>query len=139
MFTLENHAGRLLEARVHELRSAGEVAAYGAAFRTQLARLHPRRGVLCADHRPAALYSPPVTAALVELFTSLNPVLERAALVTGSTNATLSLQVTRLVREAQNPVRRAFSDAATAARWLGDRLSTEEQRRLDAFLELPPG
>jgi hypothetical protein len=139
MFTVEHHVGRLLEARVHRLRTADEVEGYGTTFRAQLARLQPRRGILCADHRPAGLYSPPVTAALVSLFTRLNPVLERAALVTGSANAVLSLQVMRLVREAKNPVRRAFSDAAAAATWLGEVLSAEERARLRVFLQLPPG
>jgi hypothetical protein len=47
-------------------------------------------------------------------------------------------QVVRLVREAQNESRRAFTAPIQLASWLADVLSPVEGARLRRFLELPP-
>ena len=45
------------------------------------------------------------------------------------TNAIFSLQLERLLREAQNPARRAFRDAQPLLKWLSEILTPEELAR----------
>ncbi len=134
VFTIERHVGLLFEARVLALKTVDDVREYAQASKELLARFKPRRMVLVADHRAAGLYSPEVTAALIGLFTNLNTQLVRAALISGAANPLLTLQIARLVREAFNPVRRAFTNETELTTWLDDVLSAPERERLREFL-----
>lgn len=133
MFTVERRVGRLCEARVFRLPEPGDVSAYSAAFRPLV--LAPTRPVLCADHRPVPIYRPQVADALVALFQSLNVHWERVAIVVSSTNATLAMQMQRIVRESANPSRNVFLDAGEAQAFLAPALDEVERERLRVFLE----
>ena len=64
--------------------------------------------VLCADHRPVVVYPQSVADRLVELFMDMNRRLERVAILVAPSNATLLLQLRRLVREAAYASRKVF-------------------------------
>lgn len=134
MFKISRHTGRLVEARVTALANPSRVEAYSQAFAPVVQQI-PGRAVLCADHRPVRIYSQPVTDQLVDLFTALNKTWERAALLVAPTNATLSMQLQRIVRESGNPSRRVFFDPAEAIVFLSDVLDAAERARLRDFLD----
>jgi hypothetical protein len=134
MFTIHRKTGRLVEANVSALATVAEVGAYADGFAPALRGL-TARPVLCADHRPVVIYSQPVADKLVELFTNLNKTWERAAILVAPTNATLAMQLGRIVRESANPSRRVFFDPAEAERFLAEILDPATQARLHLFLE----
>jgi hypothetical protein len=133
-FTIEHRVGRLIEARVFNLPDVASVAEYTAGLQAAAAPLRDMSPVLLADHRPVFIYAPEVADALAGLFRGFNSVLTRAALIAAPTNATLNMQLGRLVREASAPWRRLFSDAAEAKSFLDEILSIEERRRAATFL-----
>jgi hypothetical protein len=136
MFTVERRTGRLVEARVFRLMTPEDVAQYRRAFTPKHLTGRP---TLLADHRPVAIYPKAVAAKLIDLFSDLNGTWERVAIVIAETNATMSLQLERIVRESQNPSRRVFIDPAEALRFLGETLESMEMARAAVFLaEAPP-
>jgi len=134
MFTISRRTGRLVEARVTALATVARVDAYAEGF-TPVVRQVVGRPVLCADHRPVVIYSQPVADKLTDIFTALNTTWERVAILVAPTNATLSMQLGRIVRESANPSRRVFFDPVEAGRFLGEILDPSEQTRLRVFLE----
>ena len=98
---------------------------------------HP---VLCADHRPVRIYPQAVTDRLIELFVEMNTRLERVAILVSQTNATLFLQLQRIVREAGYENRRVFHEPEDALPHLGAGLDADELASARAFLaEYTPG
>jgi hypothetical protein len=134
-YTLATKAGRLIEARVFHLRSPAEADEYAGALASQVARLPVHlRGVLCADHRPVVVYTQSVTDRLGELFLQMNQRLERIAILVARTNATLLVQLERMVREAANTNRKVFHVAEGALEHLGPVLDGSELVRARAFV-----
>jgi hypothetical protein len=117
--------GQLVVARVRRLATPDDVDAYIRAFAPVLVGGVAR--YLCADHRPATVYSPAVADRLVEIFTSLNRTWARAALIVSPLNATMNMQLTRVVGAPKNPERRLFADAESAEAFLSDVLSHDER------------
>jgi hypothetical protein len=137
MFTVEVRVGRLLEARIEALRTLERAAAYVDAFSAALQRSRPGTPlILCADHRAVAIYPQPVADKLASLFGMMNTRLARIALLVSPTNATLSMQLGRIVREANNPDRRVFLVPTEAAAFLGEVLTSAERTRLARFLRI---
>lgn len=137
VFTVERRVGRLVEARVFRLATAAEVGDYAHAFARHLSA-PSGRPLLVADHRSVVIYAQEVVDALIDLFRVMNRHWERVALIIAPTNATLSLQLQRVVRESRNPSRRLFTDAREACRFLGELLQPDELARADAFLDEGP-
>ena len=124
--------GRLVEARVFNLRTVADVDQYTAAFSPDLLKVGDP--VLCADHRPVVIYPPDVADRLVRLFKTMNSRLYRVAILVSRSNATLVMQLQRIVRESANPSRRVFFDAVEAEQFLTPVLQTSERARLHVFL-----
>ena len=135
MFKISRQTGRLVEARVSTLANVARVDSYAEAFEPVVSQL-AARPVLCADHRPVRIYSQPVADRLTDLFTSLNKTWERVAIIVASTNATLAMQLQRIVRESGNPSRRVFFDPTEAGHFVAEILDPAERSRLRAFLEV---
>jgi len=134
-FTVGMVVGRLLEARVNALADVADVDAYSEAVGRSIAGTRSGTVILCADHRAVAVYAPPVADELAELFSRMNTRLERVAILVSARNATLSMQLQRIVREAKNPARRVFDEASEAASFLHDALTDAERARLAKFLD----
>lgn len=129
------HVGRLLEARVYSLKTAQDVAEYGAAIAEQVARAAAgTKLVLCADHRPVMVYPPAAADGLVAMFERNNAALECAGLVLDPANATLLLQLERIVREAAYERRKVFRDSESVVAFLSDVLDARETARAREFL-----
>lgn len=137
-FTVERHVGRVIEARVYALRTAADVDAYGASLRaTMLHAPHPRI-FICADHRAVHIYPPEAAARLIDMFTGLNPRIERAGLLVSPTNAILVMQIERIVRQASDDRRQVFTGAAAWSSFLGESMTDDEKQRLRTFQLTPP-
>jgi|SRR5579883_1647493 len=135
-WTMETRAGRLIEARVFALRTREDADAYSAALATHVARVPSQlRPVLCADHRPVVIYPQPAADRLVELFVAMNTRLERVAILAARSNATLVLQLERLVREAAYASRKVVYAKEDAEAHLAPVLGPVELGRLRDFLK----
>jgi hypothetical protein len=139
-FTLESRVGRVIEARVFRLLTPDEANVYARALGAQVAKM-PRdpSPVLCADHRPVAIYPQEVADRLVQLFQDMNTRIGRIAILVAPSNATLSLQLHRIVREARYEHRRVFHGAREAHAHLSTVLDRAEAERVRAFLAEIPG
>jgi hypothetical protein len=130
-----NSTGKLITARVFELKRLSQADEYSQTLAAEVARFPAAiRPVLCADHRPVAIYSQPVADRLSELFAQMNSRLQRIAILVAPSNATLTLQLNRIVREARFENRRVFFESAEAVAWLQPSLDIAELRRADQFL-----
>jgi hypothetical protein len=139
-YVVQNRVRRLVEARVFGLATREEVDAYSRDIGIQVMRV-PRemRPVLCADHRPVGIYPAAAADRLVELFTQMNTRLERVAIIVARSNATLAMQLNRIVREAKYTARRVVHTAEEAHAHLAPVLEPDELARMREFLdELAP-
>jgi hypothetical protein len=136
-FTVERNVGRLVEARVLALATRADVERYAQSFKPfakDTAGL-----VLCADHRAVRIYAPEVADDLISLFTKLNTVWRRAVLIAAPSNATLTIQLQRVVRSSNSSARRLVVDTAAAETFVADMLDAAEKARLVEFLRQEPG
>ena len=92
--------------------------------------------VIAADWRGVGLMAPDTAARASEMLTQTNPRVLRSAILVHEAQPTATLQVHRLVKEAQNENRRMFSKVSEQAAWLAEVLTPEELARLYDFLAL---
>lgn len=138
--TCEFVEGRLLEIRVAKgYKSVEDVDAMIRIIGENIRKL-PATDKVCivADWRAVHVMAPETAARAREMLARNNPRVTKSAILTLPEEATTNLQVVRLVREAQNESRRAFTAPIQLASWLADVLSPAEGARLRRFLELPP-
>jgi hypothetical protein len=131
-FSMECKVGRLVEVRILEFATDDQphLGRLAAAVIGQV----QRRVVICSDCRKLKLMAPAAAEALSALFAQTNPKIERSAIITGS-HPTAALQLSRVVREADLDVRRAFPKRHAAETWLREVLDGREISRLTAFLD----
>ena len=137
-FTCEIKVGRVIEARVQTLKTPADARAYSNALArvvTSFSKTGAKRGpVLCADHRPVVIYAPEVADELARLFSEMNAYLVRVGIIAARSNATLSMQLGRIVREANNPLRQIFYEPGELTDFLAHDLDRNETERVRAFL-----
>ena len=133
-YTITPSVGRLIEARVFQLLTREEADEYSRALADVVKSMAGISPVLCADHRPVKIYPQPPADRLAELFTHMNSRLESVAILVSPTNATLGLQLDRIVREVKNDRRRAFRDPEDALAHLRPSLDDREMARVAMFL-----
>jgi hypothetical protein len=138
-FVVEQHVGRVVEARVWGLDSVAVADRYSAAI-GRVAATMPlgTTGVLVADHRFAPIYPQPVTDGLLALFRQMNTRLQRIAIVVNPRQATFYMQLRRIVREAGNEARRVFREIDGALQHLAPVLTPQELARVRVFLAAGP-
>lgn len=132
MLQVENHVGRLIEMTVVTPVTLQELGACLTHF-TALATKLPGKFVPVADCRRAHTFPQDVAEGFGKLMRSDNPRIERAAILVGE-SAVLSMQIERMVREAQNPARRTFRARDAILSWVGEVLNNEERARFAQFL-----
>lgn len=122
-----------MEARVTWLSTPADVDAYVAVSAQWVAKCR-QRVILCADHRPVMIYPPEIADRFIGTLRNMNPKLERVALVVTRSNATLAMQLERLVRAAEFDGRRVCYTPEDAVSYLSGCLNVTETGRLRAFL-----
>jgi hypothetical protein len=83
---------------------------------------------------PCVTFAPGTVDRFVALMKSGNPKIERSALLVNTESAALGLQISRMLKEAAHPARRAFADPSELTTWLSPVLTVNEQSALAAFL-----
>jgi hypothetical protein len=132
-YSIQTRVGRLIEARVFQLTTRGDADEYSMALGREVAR-HKDAPILLADHRPVQIYPQEASDRLVELFQHMNRRIERIAIIVAPSNATIYLQLQRLVREANYEARQVFKDVTPAIEHLSRSLAKPELDRARAFL-----
>ena len=128
--------GRLLEIRVaagyHSVQDVDEMI---SMMRDQISRLpEHEKFVIAADWRRVTVMPQDTAERAREMLARSNPRVLKSSILIDPNHATTSLQVVRLVKEAENVNRRHFTDAAQQITWLSDVLTAQESQRLRAFL-----
>ncbi|MCB9585344.1 MAG: hypothetical protein H6718_08095 [Polyangiaceae bacterium] len=134
-FTMQRRVGRVIEARVFALKTRDDADIYSQALAAEVMRTPATmQPILCADHRPVRIYPQPAADRLTELFQKMNTRLDRIAILVSPTNATLNLQLQRIVREAGYENRKVMHEPSEALAHLHDSLNPEERERVREFL-----
>jgi len=124
--------GRLVEVRPERLQSVDAVKSIGAAIGKVMRELGTE-AIFCVDWRRLRVLAPEVANALAELMKGGNSRTLRSAALIGE-RATFGLQMERVIREANNPSRRAFRDPAEMLAWLSEITTSAERARARDFL-----
>lgn len=95
-----------------------DVQGFVAQVRTHLSATK-EPAVYAVDARAVDVFAPDIAEALINLMKSDNPKILRTAIWIRP-RALFSLQVERMLREANNPARRTFSDDEAMFDWLGE-------------------
>ena len=85
--------------------------------------------VIAADWRHCEVFSPEVAAAIPAMFRCISNI-RRSAIIHREDHATSVMQILRLIREANHPERRVFTDAAQMREFLAEVLSDPERLQL---------
>jgi hypothetical protein len=132
MMTLERNVGRLCEARFTPPISAADVASFAGEVKALLAA-STKPQIFCTDSSRVLVYPPEITDGLVALMKADNSLVERNAILIG-TSSVFGLQMERMLRNAGHPGRRAFQSHDFLVAWLGEVLTAPERERLGAML-----
>ena len=133
MITVDMKVGRLIEIRSVQPYTLEEIAFLGGRL-AQLMQGRSDRIVGCLDLRGAGVAPSEHTELYAAVLRRDNPLVERTGVLLPPGQATLALQLERIVREAHNPRRKTFRDVAPFCAYLDEVLTTEEQARMRAFL-----
>jgi hypothetical protein len=124
--------GRLVEVRPEKLTTVEDVRAQSAAV-GKLMRELGSEAIFCVDWRRLRVLAPDVATALSDAMRTSNTMTVRSAALINA-HATFAMQAERIIREANNPMRRVFRDAQEMLAWLGELMTPREAERARGFL-----
>ena len=132
MYHVENHAGRLIEVKLASPLTLEEVHQF---VQKHLETMHkiPGKYIGVVNLLEAYVFPPAVAEGLAKLLSGAASHVERTALLIGE-SAIFGLQVERVIRDANNPNRRAFRDAHELVAWLSEVMTPAEARQLHHFV-----
>ena len=131
MWTIERRVGRLVEIRIASPVSLEETAPWGRAHDDLVGAIEGPY-VCFVDLVDATVFPPDVVEGYVRTMRNEPRLLRTGTLLNAS--PTFSMQIQRMIREANNPARRAFRDPSELAEWLGEVLDAPERVRLRELL-----
>jgi hypothetical protein len=137
MILLQHQVGRLFEARFATPIDQKELAEFDKTRALLRSQVGDER-VVVMDLRRTSILPPQLADSLVGLLHGPNPKLLRNGVLVPTSSATVAMQVTRIVREAQNDRRRVFRSVHGLEAWLGEVLDPSERVRLRQFLDDDP-
>lgn len=128
--------GRLLEVRASAgYRTAADVDAIFDAIGREVSQLPAGvHHVTVVDWRHCPLMSPEAADHMLKRIAAVNSSTERSAALALEDSPLAVLQFVRLIRDANLPDRKLFTDANDLYRWLAEVLTPTERLRLKAFL-----
>lgn len=131
MYELRRTVGRLVEIRIASPVELSEAAAWGAAHDALIdAVVGPY--VCFVDLVDATVFPPEVVDAYVSVMKSEPRLLRTGTLL--SPSPLFGMQIQRMIREADNPNRRAFRAPEELFAWMSEVLDLEERLRLRQLL-----
>ena len=134
MITIENRVGRLIETRLISPLLDTEFSHFQHE-RERLMRAVGQDRVVCIDLSKVQVLPPTQADAFLNLLRGSRPGLTRNAFLLPPNQAVLALQFGRIIREANNPARRAFKSRGELVAWLAEVLRPPELARLESFLD----
>jgi hypothetical protein len=137
----EWNVGRVLEIAVPRgYESAADVDAMIGMIRERVAAMPPDVShVTIADWRGCRVLTTSAAERVLEMLRVANPRTERSALLHLRDSPTAVMQFLRLVREADHPARRLFTDPRELVAWVSEALTPPEVERIRSFLGLDEG
>lgn len=132
MYRVENPAGRLIEVKLASPLVIEEVEQFTQKY-IEVMRKIPVRYVGVVNLLEAYVFPKNVADGLMKLLSGAAAHVERSALLIGE-SAVFGLQVERLIREANNPNRRAFRHGHELVAWLSEVLTAAEKKELERFI-----
>ena len=133
----EINVGRLIEVRAGGSFRVEDIDRMITSLRGVMDAAPPNtKFVIAADWRAMNIMSPETATRARDMLMFVNPRLMRSGVLTAPEQSIANLQVVRLVREAENEVRRIFTDARKHHDWLAEVLTPPELARLTEFLPL---
>lgn len=132
-FVVSPGAGRLLQTSIGELHSTLELAQIKGAVISAMQRVGGEV-IVCTDWRQIRVFAPEVADALVSMFSVTNRRVLRGAILLASHNATLGLQLERVLQAAHSKSRRSFYDPEQMLAWLAEVLTPDELQSAEAFI-----
>jgi hypothetical protein len=137
----EWNVGRVLEVAVPcGYESAADVDAMIGMIRERVAAMPPDLShVTIADWRGCRVLTTSAAERVLEMLRVANPRTERSALLHLRESPTAVMQFLRLVREAEHPARRLFTDVGELVAWVSEVLTPPEVARVRTFLGLDEG
>ncbi|MEW5847678.1 MAG: hypothetical protein AB2A00_02650 [Myxococcota bacterium] len=134
MIKVGNPKGRVITIRSISPISMDDVAQLGPALFGFIKAIGTRV-VALVDLRQCGVVPTEVAEQFIQMLKKDNPVMERSAFLLDSGQATLGLQVERIIREAGNPNRRSFRTATEAVTFVSEVVTPEERAAVQAFVE----
>lgn len=127
MWSIVHEVGALVEIRIWSPVTAGEATAWAAEHERTIAKL-PDEYVCFVDLVGATVFPPAAVAAYTSVMKD-EPRLRRTGTLL-SPNPVQGIQVDRMLRDADNPMRRAFGAPQQVLAWLDPVLGPLERVRL---------
>jgi hypothetical protein len=137
----EWNVGRVLEISVPcGYETPADVDAMFAMVRERVAAMPPHVAhVTIADWRGCKVLPPRAVERVQEMLRNTNPRTERSATLHLRESPTAVMQFFRLVREAEHPARRLFTEPEELVAWVAEVLTPPEVARVRTFLGLDEG
>lgn len=137
MYKLTTHEHRLVAMHIDTCDTVEEAQALVKDVVVALKQA-PGLVVACVDFRSAKLFPQEVSDIFVSLLKSDNPKIERSAFIIGGGGAIFTLQIKRMLLEAQNPKRKIFQEAKDAEVYLGEILTPSQKQWLHEWYTKTP-
>src|SRR5262249_31096960 len=133
MFGMVRRVGRLVEFWIESPVSEKDAEDVGNELRRLIAG-DKQKIVLAADATLMRTLPPAVATRFINIMRSDNPLVERSGFLVSDQAATFALQLERMIKEANSPVRKVFRHPGEWETWLAEVLSPNETRRLRHFV-----
>jgi hypothetical protein len=131
VWSIDRHTGKLVEIRIWSPVTLEETTPWGVAHDTLIASIEGPY-VCLVDLVDATVFPSDVVDGFVKTMKNEQRLLRTGTLLNQS--PTLGMQIHRMIREANNPNRRAFREPRELFEWLGEVLDGEERGRLRELL-----
>jgi hypothetical protein len=131
VWSIDRLVGKLVEIRIASPVSLAETEPWGKAHDALIASVEGP-DVCFVDLVDATVFPPDVVEAYVKTMRNEPRLVRTATLLNAS--PTFGMQIQRMIREANNPNRRAFRDADELFAWVSEVLDPPERVRLRALL-----
>jgi hypothetical protein len=132
VYRVEHQAGRLIEVKLASPLSVEEVQQFTQKLIALMSKI-PGKYIGAVNLLEAYVFPPAVADGLSKLLSGASSHVERTALLIGE-SAVFGLQVERVIRESNNPNRRAFRDGHEMVAWLSEVMTLHERMQLERFI-----
>ncbi|HEY5956306.1 MAG TPA: hypothetical protein VIV60_07130 [Polyangiaceae bacterium] len=132
-YFVEHRLGRLVVTRLCSMHDVQAVAYVQRTMANTLMQIHASV-VLCADWEHIGVLSPQVAEAVISMLAVTNSKIACSGILLSPQAATFNLQAERVIRDADNPARKAFRDRRKLLEWFGGFLQPDEMQAATEFL-----